>query len=276
MQVSIHSQILCICMVLSCFLPYVWSYTPFIVKSHPVQHLFQVQNCLFKYSLWPASHINVVSAVHHFYWLVLYRLCSFNSGWPFPVQSSILNTLGVSCLSRLPVVKGRSYCFVFPFCNLISLCSLGLDWLISLEFQALPIQEMCYIQTTRLNSVYRISSSGFYHHHLAMCSSQHKTQHPNIQTLTRNCHTFKPTSFNVWMLGCCTVPDRFMAKYGGDVLNLYSDSISQLPEPGPLYKILSNLNIQPCSVTTSVIFWMWAEQLSDLAVGQKRGHIASH
>jgi hypothetical protein len=128
------------------------------------------------------------------------------------VQSSILNTLGVSCLSRLSVVKGRSYCFVLRLCNLIFLCSLGLDWLISLEFQALPLQEMCYIQTARLNSVYRISSSGFYHHHLAMCSNHHKTQHPNIQTLTSNCHTFIPMSFNVWMLGCFTLPDCFTAE----------------------------------------------------------------
>ena len=169
------------------------------------------------------------------------------------MQSSILNTLGVSCLSRLPVVKGRIYCFVFPFRDLISLCSLGLDWLISLEFQAL--QEMCYIQTARLSSVYRICSSGFYHRHFAMCSNHHKRQHPNIQTLTSNCHTFKPMSFNVWMLGCCRLPDCFTAKYGGGggVLNLYSNRISQLPEPDPLYKILSKLNIQSCSVTTSVM-----------------------
>ena len=144
------------------------------------------------------------------------------------VSSAIFNTKHARRL--LSVVKGRSYCFVFPLCNLISLCSLGLDWLISLEFQALPFQE---IQTTRLNSVYRIRSSDFYHHHLAMCSNHIKTQHPNIQTLASNCPTFKPTSVSVRMLGCCTVPDCFIAKYGGGVLNLYSDSISQLPEPGP-------------------------------------------
>jgi hypothetical protein len=63
-----------------------------------------------------------------------------------------------------------------------------------LEFQALPLQEMCYIQTARLISVHRISSSGFYHNQCAMFSSHHKTQHPNIQTLTNNCHTFKPMS----------------------------------------------------------------------------------
>jgi len=51
------------------------------------------------------------------------------------------------------------------------------------------------------------------------------------------------------------LPDCFTAKYGGGggVLNLYSNRISQLPEPDPLYKILSKLNIQSCSVTTSVM-----------------------
>jgi hypothetical protein len=142
---------------------------------------------------------------------------------PFPVQSSILNTLGVSRLSRLLVVKGRSYCSVFPLCNLISLCSLGLEWLISLEFQDLPLQEMCYIQTVLFNSVYRIGSSGFNHHHRSMCSNQLKTLHS--QTRTSNCHTFKPMSFNVWMLGCCNLPDSFTSKYGGDVLNKYSNYI---------------------------------------------------
>ena len=245
MHVSSHSQILCMCMVLSCFLLYVWSYFHLLLSPIPFNAFsrFRTASSNTRYDL----PVILMPSAQFTTFIDLCYIVSVLSILDDPFQCILqCQTRWASLVLVVFCGKSPSYCFVFPFCNLISLCSLGLDCLISLEFQALPLQEMCYLQMARLNSACRISSSGFYHHHLAMCSNHHKTQDPNIQTLS-------PMSFNVWMLGCCTLPDCFTAKYGGGVLNLYSNSISQLSEPGPLYKTVSKPNIQPCSVTTSVM-----------------------
>jgi hypothetical protein len=137
----------------------------------------------------------------------------------------------------------------------------------SLEFQAFPLQQICYIKTARLNSVYRINSSGFYFHHLTMCSSHHKTQHPNIRTQTSNCHTFKPMSF---VSECSEVVPWLIVSQLNMVLvfwfcihTAFHDFFNQASYIKYEANLTSNTDQSPfCYVC------MWAEQLSVLAVSE--------